>query len=310
MTAPLITVVGPTASGKSGLAVELAHRLAETGAPGEVINADSMQFYRGMDIGTAKVTEDEMRGIPHHLFDILDVSQEAAASEYQPLARQKIAEIRSRGGTPILVGGSGLYVRAAMDIIDFPPADHTVRTQLQQELTDRGSEALREELRAKDPASEAVIRDDRRLIRALEVVRITGGTFTAFMPPHRYEPSVEPVVQLGTDVPRPVLRERIGQRVHDMVRHGLADEVRALEHEGLRHGRTASRAIGYQQFLAVLDGQHTHAEAVEQTINATRKLARRQDTWFRADRRIAWVPALETDRLEQAMRIISSAAHG
>lgn len=309
MTAPLITVVGPTASGKSGLAVELALRLAEQGSPGEIINADSMQFYRGMDIGTAKVTAEETKGVPHHLFDILGITEEAAASEYQPQARQKIQEIRDRGRTPILVGGSGLYVRAAVDVIDFPPADAAVRAQLEQELQERGSAELREELRAKDPASEAVIRDDRRLIRALEVVRITGGTFTAFMPEHRYEPSVEPVIQLGTHVERPVLRDRIEQRVHQMVERGLLEEVRALEAQGLREGRTASRAIGYQQFLSVLDGQHTHEEAVEQTINATRKLARRQDTWFRADQRITWIPALDPTALDQAMDSIAS-AHG
>ncbi|WP_147105203.1 tRNA (adenosine(37)-N6)-dimethylallyltransferase MiaA [Nesterenkonia populi] len=309
MTAPLITVVGPTASGKSGLAVELAEQLTAEGAPGEVINADSMQFYRGMDIGTAKVTAEETRGVPHHLFDILSITEEAAASEYQPQARQKIAEIRARGKTPILVGGSGLYVRAAIDIIDFPPADAQVRAQLERELAEQGSETLRQELRTKDPDSEAVIRDDRRLIRALEVVRITGGTFTAFMPEHRCEPSVEPVVQIGTHVERPVLRERIEQRVHQMVEHGLLEEVRALEAQGLREGKTASRAIGYQQFLSVLDGRHTHEEAVEQTINATRKLARRQDTWFRADRRITWIPALERDAADQAMEVIA-AAHG
>ncbi|WP_022872387.1 tRNA (adenosine(37)-N6)-dimethylallyltransferase MiaA [Nesterenkonia alba] len=297
---PLIVVAGPTASGKSQLGVELAERL-----DGEVINADSMQLYRGMDIGTAKITAEEARGIRHHLLDVLEVTEEATASAYQRQARDVVADIRARGKTPIMVGGSGLYIRAAVDIIEFPPTDPDVRRQLEDRLQVEGPQALRAQLRAADPESAAVVQDDRRLIRALEVVTITGRPFTTFMPPHQYEPSVEPVVQLGLRVNREVLHQRIEDRVATMRRRGLLDEVRQLAAQGLRHGKTAQHAIGYQQFLRVLDGAISEDQAAEQTVTATRKFARRQETWFRADGRIHWLgaPAEDlTDRAEEAIR--------
>lgn len=298
---PLIVVAGATASGKSSLAVDLARRLAEQGSPGEIINADSMQLYRGMDIGTAKVTAEERQGVPHHMLDVLDVREEASVAAFQEQARQLIAEIRDRGATPLLVGGSGLYIRAVTDTIEFPPTDAELRSALTQQLEDRGAAALREELRAADPESASVIRDDRRLIRALEVVRLTGRSFSSYMPQRVYEPSVEPVIQLGLAVPREVLHQRIADRVARMVAQGLLEEVRSLESQGLRQGRTASRAIGYQQFLQVIDAELTVEEAVEATVVATRKFARRQETWFRADPRIRWV-----ETMDQALEAISA----
>ncbi|GAB3188162.1 tRNA (adenosine(37)-N6)-dimethylallyltransferase MiaA [Nesterenkonia suensis] len=288
---PLLVIAGATAVGKSALGVELALRLG-----GEIINADSMQLYRGMDIGTAKVAEHQRRGVPHHLLDVLDVTEEASVAVYQRHARELIGEIRSRGRVPIMVGGSGLYVRAAVDVIEFPPTDPETRRTLTRRLEDEGPERLREELRAADPESASAIRDDRRLVRALEVVLLTGRTFSSYMPQRVHEPAVGPVHQIGLTLPRDQLRGRIDARVETMVAQGLLEEVRTLEAQGLRQGRTASRAIGYQQFLDVLDGRLSEAAAVEETATATRRLAKRQQTWFRADPRITWLPVdLEAD---------------
>lgn len=284
----MIAVVGPTASGKSALGVELARRMG-----GEVISADSMQLYRGMDVGTAKVTVQEQQGVPHHLLDILEVTQEAAVADYQQRARAVVAEIRDRGGVPLLVGGSGLYVRAALDEIEFPPTDPQLRAELTARLEEEGAAALRAELRESDPESAAAVADDRRLVRALEVVRLTGRTFSSFMPQRVYDQAMEPVVQLGLRLPRDLLHRRITGRVRQMVREGLLEEVRRLAGQGLRDSGTASRAIGYQQFLDVLDGRITEEQAVEDTVVATRRFARRQETWFRADPRIRWLDAGE-----------------
>jgi len=298
---PLVVLVGPTASGKSSLGVELARRLE-----GEIINADSMQLYRGMDIGTAKVTETESQGVPHHLLDVLDVTEEASVAAFQAQARDVIAQVRGRGKTPILVGGSGLYVRAVIDVIEFPPTDKDLRTRLAQRLEDEGVGVLRNELREKDPESAAVIKDDRRLVRALEVVLLTGRTFSSFMPQRIHESSLEPVVQLGLKVDRELLHTRIAARVEQMSQQGILEEVRGLEALGLREGRTASRAIGYQQFLEVLDGTMTQAQAIEATTIATRKFARRQETWFRADPRVTWLPAPSSSLVDQAQEAITS----
>jgi tRNA dimethylallyltransferase len=297
--APLIAVVGPTASGKTGLSLELARRL-----DGEVINADSMQLYRGMDIGTAKITPEQAQGTPHHMIDLLHVTEEASVADYQTQARAAVAEVRSRGRTPILVGGSGLYVRSALDVIEFPPTDPQLRAQIQTQLEEQGAVGLREELREADPETASAIKDERRLVRALEVIRLTGRTFTSFMPQRVYEPSLTPVVQLGLRVDRPLLHERISARGHQMRRSGLLEEVRALDAEGLRSGRTASAAIGYHQFLRVVDGLQTEEEAVEDTIVATRRFARRQDTWFRADPRITWLDAPDAQIGDHAMETI------
>lgn len=290
---PLVVVAGATASGKSALGVELAQRLAEQGRPGEIINADSMQLYRGMDIGTAKITAEEMQGIPHHLLDVLDITEEASVAAFQEQARELIATIRSRGNTPVMVGGSGLYIRAATDVIEFPPTDPRLRGELTQQLEEKGAVALREQLRAADPESASVIEDDRRLVRALEVVRLTGRSFSSYMPQRIYEPSLGEVIQLGLSLPREQLHGRIARRVDLMAEQGLLEEVRRLDQQGLRQGKTASRAIGYQQHLQVLDGELTEAEALESTTVATRKFARRQETWFRADHRLKWMSGPE-----------------
>lgn len=280
-THPVIAVVGPTGSGKSDLGVELALRLG-----GEVINADAMQFYRGMDIGTAKITVGERRSVPHHLLDIMDVREEASVSAFQTSARGLISEIQDRGRYPILVGGSGLYVRAALDVLDFPGTDPAVRSALERRLEEEGLEALRAQLRAVDPVSADRLGDGRRVVRALEVHQLTGRPFSSFMPAREY---FQPAVQLGLNVERTLLHRRLAARVDRMVERGLLAEVETLAGRGLREGRTAGRALGYSQFLRVLDGESSVAEAVEQTVVATRQFARRQLTWFRADPRITWL---------------------
>ena len=278
---PVIAVVGPTGSGKSDLAVSLALEL-----DGEVINADAMQFYRGMDIGTAKITLAERRGVPHHLLDTLDVTEEASVSDFQQQARELIADIHSRGRRVILAGGSGLYVRASLDVLEFPGTDPQLRRQLETELETAGMDALHARLREVDPVSAGRLSDARRIIRALEVHQLTGRPFSSYMPRREY---FQPAVQIGLAVDRDVLRERLATRVHSMVDNGLLEEVRRLDAAGLRQGKTAPRALGYAQFLKVLDGGVTVDEAAEETIVATRQFARRQLTWFRADPRISWL---------------------
>ncbi|MBO0821385.1 MAG: tRNA (adenosine(37)-N6)-dimethylallyltransferase MiaA [Nocardiopsaceae bacterium] len=282
----LIAVVGATATGKSDLAIELA---LATG--GEVINADSMQLYRGMDIGTAKLTEPERRGVPHHLIDIWDVTKAASVAEYAELADEAIRDIEGRGRTPVLVGGSGLYIRAALGDLDFPGTDEGVRRRLEAELAEAGPKPLHERLEERDPRAAAAIlaSNGRRIVRALEVIEITGRPFSATMPD--YTGSSENAVQIGIAMPRPELDRRIDARVDRMWRLGLADEVRALEVRGLRQGRTASRALGYQQLLRYTGGQATLEEAREETARATRRFARRQESWFRRDPRVTWLPA-------------------
>lgn len=297
--APLIAVVGATASGKTGLSLELARRLNA-----EVVNADSMQLYRGMDIGTAKITAEQAEGVPHHLLDVLHVTEDASVAKYQSAAREVIADIRSRGRTPLMVGGSGLYIRAALDTIEFPPTDPQLRAQIQAQLTADGAAALREELREADPETASVIKDERRLVRALEVVRLTGRTFTSFMPQRVHEPTLTPVVQLGLRIDRSVLHDRIAVRVQQMRDSGLLEEVRDLDAQGLRGGKTAGAAIGYQQFLRVIDGTQTEEDAVEDTIVATRKFARRQETWFRADPRTTWLDSQDPHIADRAMEAI------
>ena len=277
----MIAVVGPTGSGKSDLAVNLALELG-----GEVINADAMQFYRGMDIGTAKITMDERRGVPHHLLDILDVTQEASVSDFQQPARETIDAIHARGRRAILAGGSGLYVRAALDVLEFPGTDPALRARLEAEHTEHGTQALLARLKSVDPVSADRVSDARRIIRALEVHELTGRPFSSYMPRREYH---RPAVQVGLGVDRDVLRERLAARVYRMVEAGLLDEVRELDARGLRRGKTASRALGYAQFLRVIDGGSTVEEAAEETIVATRQFARRQLTWFRADPRITWL---------------------
>ena len=298
--APVVAVVGATATGKSALAVALAHAL-----DGEVVNADALQFYRGMDVGTAKVTVEERQGVPHHLLDVMEVTEEASVARFQSDARACFVDIRARGRTPILVGGSGLYVRAALDVLDFPPTDPAVRAGVEGELAERGEAALRAELAGVDPASAERVRDDRRLVRALEVHRLTGRPFSSFMPRREYAADVLPAVQIGLSIDRPVLHERIAARVDAMMAAGLLDEVRGLTANGLRDGPTASRAIGYREMLAVLDGELTESAASEQTIVTTRRFARRQETWFRADPRVRWLPADAPDLVQRALAAVA-----
>ena len=278
---PVIAVVGPTGSGKSDLGVNIALALG-----GEVINADALQFYRGMDIGTAKISMEERKGVPHHLLDIMDVTQEASVADFQSECRAVIEDIHSRGKHAILVGGSGLYVRAALDILEFPGTDPALRRSLEDEYEAKGLAPLRARLEEVDPVSAARLGDARRVIRALEVHGLTGRAFSSFMPQREY---YQPAVQIGLSVDREELRERLARRVHRMVETGLENEVARLDALGLRQGKTASRALGYAQFLKVLDGEMDVPAAAEETIVATRQFARRQLTWFRADPRISWL---------------------
>ncbi|MEO3810018.1 tRNA (adenosine(37)-N6)-dimethylallyltransferase MiaA [Sphaerisporangium sp. B11E5] len=295
---PVVAVVGPTAAGKSDLAVELALRLG-----GEAINADSMQLYRGMDIGTAKLTEAERRGVPHHLLDIWDVTETASVAEYQRLTRPLIDRMRAHGIVPVLVGGSGLYVRAALDDLDFPGTDPAVRARLEAELDVLGPAAMHQRLKELDPAAaEAVLPSNgRRVVRALEVIELSGRPFSATMPSYD---AVYPSVQIGLQVPRPELDERIALRVRRMWDAGLVAEVRALQARGLADGRTAGRALGYAQVLRFLAGEWTEERAVDETIRATRRFARRQESWFRRDPRVSWLPYDAPGLLEQAVRLV------
>ncbi|MFJ4471575.1 tRNA (adenosine(37)-N6)-dimethylallyltransferase MiaA [Streptomyces sp. NPDC089424] len=295
----VIAVVGPTAAGKSDLGVHLAQQLG-----GEVVNADSMQLYQGMDIGTAKLTPEERGGVPHHLLDIWDVTVTASVAEYQRLAREHIEGLLAEGRWPILVGGSGLYIRGAVDNLEFPGTDPEVRARLEEELTLRGSGALHARLAAADPdAARAILPSNgRRIVRALEVIEITGMPFTANLPGHD---SVYDTVQIGVDVARPELDERIALRVDRMWECGLVEEVRALEARGLRQGRTASRALGYQQVLAALAGECTVEEARAETVRATKRFARRQDSWFRRDPRVHWLSGAAADRGELPQRALA-----
>jgi len=281
----VIAVVGPTAAGKSELSLGLALALG-----GEVVNADSMQLYAGMDIGTAKLSPAQRRGVPHHLLDIWNVRQAASVATYQRLAREAIADIHARGRVPVLAGGSGLYLRAALDHLEFPGTDPAVRDRLEAELATAGAGALHARLAALDPVAATAIlpSNGRRIVRALEVIEVAGRPFAAVLP--QYE-SRYAVVQLGLRVGRGELDQRIAERTARMWRAGLVDEVAVLERAGLREGRTASRALGYAQVLRFLAGEYDEDEARAQTILATRRFARRQEAWFRRDPRVSWLAA-------------------
>lgn len=303
--AVVVAVVGPTATGKSDLALDLAEALADRGRPGEVVNADASQLYRGMDVGTAKVQLDQRRGVPHHQLDVLDVTEEASVAVYQRHARADLAAVAARGGTPLLVGGSGLYVRAVLDELDLPGTDPAVRARLEAEAADVGPAALHARLAAVDPAAASAILPGnvRRVVRALEVVEITGRPFTATLPTGR--PAM-PSVRIGLTAARPVLDERIAARVDAMWASGLVDEVRRLEAAGLRRGRTASRAVGYAQVLDLLDGRLTDSQARADTVRATRRLARRQERWFARDQRVVWLDAAAPDLLDRALAVVDA----
>ncbi|MGH3355877.1 MAG: tRNA (adenosine(37)-N6)-dimethylallyltransferase MiaA [Nocardioidaceae bacterium] len=297
-TPPVLAVVGPTAAGKSDLAAEVAVRLG-----GEVVNGDSMQIYRGMDIGTAKLTTGERRGVAHHLLDVLDVTAPATVADFQAWARAAVDDCRERGRTPVLVGGSALYVRAVLDRFEFPGTDPDVRAGLEAELDARGSHHLHAVLTGADPEAAARIlpSNGRRIVRALEVLALTGRPFAATLPDFTY--FYDDVRQVGVDVPRAVLDERIRMRVERMWAAGFVDEVRRLDADGLREGRTASRALGYAQVLRFLDGELDEVQAREATVTATRRFARRQDSWFRKDPRITWVDLDAPDLTQRALSV-------
>ena len=288
LTPSVVAVVGPTATGKSELALDLAEALAATGRPAEVVNADSMQLYAGMDVGTAKLPVADRRGITHHLLDVWPVTRTASVAEYQRLARAAVDRLLAAGVVPLLVGGSGLYVRAAIDRLEFPGTDDVLRRALEADLDRVGAAALHQRLRNADPAAAAAIlpTNGRRIVRALEVIELTGRPFSAGLP--AYE-SVYDVIQIGLDLPADVLDARVDARVDRMFTGGLVEEVQALESAGLRDGRTASCALGYQQVLAMLDGSLTEPEARAETARATRRFVRRQRSWFRRDPRIRWI---------------------
>ncbi|WP_457255734.1 tRNA (adenosine(37)-N6)-dimethylallyltransferase MiaA [Pedococcus sp. P5_B7] len=305
----VVAVVGPTATGKSDLALDLAEALG-----GEVVGADASQLYRGMDIGTAKVPPGERRGIPHHQLDVLDVVEEASVAAYQVAAREDLAAIQSRGHHPILAGGSGLYVRAALDVLEIPPTDPAVRARLADRAEAEGTPATFARLEELDPAAAAAIEpgNTRRIVRALEVIELTGRPFSATMPTRTY---LQPTVVLGLRLPRDLLDDRVATRVRRMWEEGLLDEVRHLETLGLRQGRTAARALGYAQALAELDGLMTTEQAQEETTALTRRLVRRQESWFNPDPRITWLDALAPNLAEQAVAVVQAAisdngAHG
>ncbi|MGC3993573.1 MAG: tRNA (adenosine(37)-N6)-dimethylallyltransferase MiaA [Propionicimonas sp.] len=290
VTIPVVALNGPTASGKTAVAVALAQHLAASGIAAEVVNADSMLVYRGMDIGTAKPTPAERGGVPHHLIDIMEVTESANVAEFQALARAAIAECRARGVVPILAGGSALYVHAILDAFEFPATDADVRARLEAELADVGASALHARLAAIAPEAAAGILpgNGRRTVRALEVIELTGS-FTSTLPTWEY--ALGDVRQFGLELPRDVLDARIEQRVDQMWRDGLVTEVEELVGRGLREGRTASRALGYRQVLAHLDGALTEDEARLATVTGTRRFSRKQLGWFRRDPRIRWLAA-------------------
>ncbi len=297
----VLAVLGPTATGKSDLAVALAHRLG-----GEIVNADSMQLYAGMDIGTAKLPVAERQDVPHHLLDVWPLAKSAAVAEYQTRARSAITEIHARGHLPILVGGSGLYLRGALDDLDFPGENAAIRAGLYAALDEIGPEALHARLAEVDPVAAAAIlpTNGRRIARALEVIELTGQPFMARMPGFD---SIYDTTQLGLD--RGDLDDRVELRVRRMVELGLLDEIRALLPLGLRESPTAGKALGYQQLLAVLDddGEVTGDldDAIAQTVRGTLRFVRRQRRWFRRDPRVRWLDAASPDLLDQALAAAS-----
>lgn len=285
MSAPLIIICGPTATGKSDLALDIAEKFN-----GEIVNADSMQLYHGMDIGTAKLTVGERRNIPHHLLDILTVEQDASVAQYQGLARAAVDEIRGRGKTAIVVGGTGLYIKSIIDEMNFPETDPALRKRLEDEAELLGTAELYSRLRMLDPEAAAAIEpaNTRRIIRALEVIEVTGEPYSANLPSDtslRYPDALH----FGLAMERANLAPRIEARVYRMFEQGLVDEVRSLIGQGLLEGATAQRAIGYAQVISFINGVISLEQAIEETIVATRQYVRRQETWFKRDQRIQWI---------------------
>lgn len=304
--ADVLAIVGATATGKSAVSLAVARMLARDGGA-EVINADSMQFYRGMDIGTAKLTAAERGEVPHHQLDTLDVRDDASVAHYQDAARADIRAIRARGALALVVGGSGLYVRALLDRFEFPGTDPHVRARLEERVAREGPGLMYAELARRDPAAADKIhpRNSKRIVRALEILEV-AGEYASSLPRHEYH---QPAMQIALEVPAELLDARIEARVKQMFERGLVEEVRALERRGLREGVTARRAVGYAETLAMLDGELTEEQARDLIMRNTRRLARRQDRWFRPDPRVVWVagPA-DADDVERAARDVLQAA--
>jgi tRNA dimethylallyltransferase len=297
----VVVICGATATGKSDIAIEVAQSIGA-----EIINADSMQLYKGMDIGTAKLSVDEQCGIPHHLLDILSVKEDSTVAWYQELARQTISEIHGRNKHAVIVGGTGLYIKAILDDLNFPDTDPAIRARLESEALEFGTDSLFARLQVEDPAAALAIdrANTRRVIRALEVIEITGKPFTANLP--REDSSRYPdAMQFGLVMEREHLRERIDQRVDRMWEKGFVAEVDKLIEDGILEGSTAQRAIGYSSLIAVRAGTVSELEAKEETKRATRQYARRQETWFSRDARITWV-APHQPRLETILQKINS----
>jgi len=297
-----MALVGATATGKSAVSLELAHLLGDgTGPGGEVVNADSMQFYRGMDIGTAKLPPAERRGVPHHQLDTLEVGEDASVARFQADARGDIAAIHARGNRALVVGGSGLYLRALLDRFDFPGTDPAVRERLEHRAEAEGPGILHRELAVRDPEAASKIhpRNAKRIVRALEILEVAGD-YASSLPRHEY---FAPAVTVALEVPYEVLDVRIEARVDGMWAAGLVDEVQRLAQLGLREGITARRAVGYAEVLRFLDGEIDEAEARELVKRNTRRLARKQDRWFRPDPRVVWVDGpVETSDVARAAR--------
>ena len=291
MSFKVLALVGPTASGKTSLALDIAEKLAQSSEQVEIINADAMQLYAGMDIGTAKLAMAERRGIPHHLFDIITPAQEMTAVEYQRIARDKCLEIIAAGKIPMFVGGSMFYLAAALDNLDFAPTDALIRSELEQLGQEIGALAMHAKLKELDPITAEKIpsQNVRRVIRALEVIQITGDSYASSLPEPTYW---QPTLQLGIDVPRELLKERILLRVEQMWAEGIVAEVENLLSQG-ELGKTARMAIGYKQAIAQLRGEMTEAEAKAETVALTNRYSRRQMSWFRRDKRIKWETAGE-----------------
>lgn len=301
----LIAVVGPTGTGKSDLGISIAKHIEQIGGAAEIVNADSMQFYKGMNIGTAKLHESERMGVEHHLLDWLEITDESTAAEYQPRARAKILELQARGVTPILVGGSMLYIAAVLNEFGFAARDEDVRKQLESDLVEVGESELYRRLMelAPDTASRIDPKNGRRIVRALEVVTITGEDFAAKLPD--LNESWQPVLEIGLNSERAHLVERLERRATKMWQQGLVSEVESLIPMGIREGKTSSQAIGYAQALAQLDGSITEAEAIADTARLTARYARRQMSWFRRDPRIQWLDYQDPEATQSALSLVT-----
>lgn len=307
-TINLLAVVGPTGTGKSELGLLLAEKIIARGGRAEIVNCDSMQFYRGMNIGTAKLDSEQQRGIRHHLIDVLDIRDESTAAEYQQQVRPIIERLQSQSITPILVGGSMLYIAAALNTFEFPERDAELRQQLEIELETHGSHAMHRRIAELDPiaASRIDAANGRRVVRALEILLLTGEPFSAMLPDETE--SWQPVLEIGLNSERTHLVQRLEHRVEDMWKSGLVAEAESLIEAGIREGKTSSRAIGYSQALAQLDGLLAEAEAIAQTVQLTQRYARRQMSWFRRDDRINWFDYQQNNLFGEVCELISQRA--